>query len=167
KRFLEIRKHLPGVYRDAVDVLAATGRHAREVARFARAGEVQPIPKGREGEGAAVLWFPLTKARVPGTTIVSKKAAAAARRLRAHGGLSLQYLRRALHRACRAADEKAKREEIALCHPQWFRQSVVTYAHEHGATIEAAGDFVGHEMWRTTRRFYALHAIPPKVTTMI
>lgn len=71
-RFREIRAELEdGPYRWAFDVLMATGRHVREIRRFAQAGVVEALPDGRplasEGrpQAAAVLALPFTKAGCP------------------------------------------------------------------------------------------------------
>jgi len=95
-------------YSDALLVLFGTGWHARELVRFTKDGTIEIVPQGREGEGAAVLVTPRTKAGNPLRTIVGDSCAAAARRLRARGGLSGQYLRRAIEAACKGTEEKLR-----------------------------------------------------------
>lgn len=124
-RFREIRAELQeGPYRWAFDVLMATGRHVREIRRFAQAGVVEVLPDGRplatEGrpQAAAVLSLPLTKAGVPAWVPVSAEAAESARKLLAQGsvppGKNGKGWAETIHDACEAADIKAGRVPAAV-----------------------------------------------------
>ncbi len=119
-RFQEIRAELEeGPYRWAFDLLMTTGRHVREIRRFAQAGAVEALPDGRplvaEGlpRAAAVLALPLTKSGVPAWVPVSAEVAEAARKLLAHGfvplGEGAKGWPHAIYEACEAADIKAGR----------------------------------------------------------
>jgi hypothetical protein len=120
QRFYEIREQLQeGAYRWAFDLIMASGRHAREVRRFAEAGAVEELEEGRphatEGlpKAAAVLALPMTKSGVPAWVAVSAEVAESARKLRALGGIPPGRMGRgweaAIHDACEAADYKAGR----------------------------------------------------------
>jgi integrase len=151
-------KHLAPAYRDALDVLLGTGWHVREVVRFAGAGLVEPVPAGRELEGAAVITTPRTKRGNPLRSIVSAEVEAAARRVRDRGALSEQYLRRAIGKACAAA-------KVEPFGPGSFRHTVATFAVNAGVDLKTCADFLNHLSEATTKRFYATHAIPRKVPT--
>jgi hypothetical protein len=123
QRFHEIREQLAdGPYRWAFDVIMGTGRHAREVRRFAEAGTIVELEEGRphatEGlpKAAAVLALPMTKAGVPAWVAVSAEVAESARKLRALGsipagrnGRGWRGWEEAIQDACEAADYKAGR----------------------------------------------------------
>jgi integrase len=173
-----VRGRMPARYNDALEVLSGTGWHKTELVRFADDGAVEPVPRGREAEGAAVLLCPHTKGGAPLRTIVSKRVAAAARRLlaakpdqRAGRGrtLSEHYLNRAIADAVaevnaeRAALGKKPIEKFTAGR---FRHTVATWAIEAGAPREAVAAFLGHKSWATTQRFYATLAAPPKVPTL-
>jgi hypothetical protein len=156
-------------YRDALVVLFATGWHARELVRFAKSGSIEPVPEGREVEGAAVLVTPRTKAGNPLRTIVADAGASAARRLRERGDLSGQYVRRAFEKACKEAFETACNEAGVpiterMFQPGRARHTVATYAKEKGTPPDLSMAFLNHGT-RTTDRFYATHAIPKKIPT--
>ncbi|WP_050725166.1 tyrosine-type recombinase/integrase [Vulgatibacter incomptus] len=142
---------------DALDVLAGTGWHVTELERFADGGVIDH----REAEGiAGVLVCPRTKGGVPLRTAVSATVLEAATRIREKGSFKGDALRTALQRAC-------KRLGIPQVNPGSFRHSVATHAIGAGAEAGAAADFLGHRSEATTKRFYATHATPAKVPTLI
>lgn len=149
--FLAVRAVLVGPYRDAIDLLAGTGWHVTEAQRFAVEGRID------ERDGATVLEV-RHKSGSYHRTIVSPEVAGAATRLRAHGGLSLSRLHKALLSACRVA-------KVPPFRPGWFRHTVATLATEQGAGPLVSG-FLGHRSATTTRRFYSVRAVPPKVPTL-
>jgi len=152
-------KHLAPHYRDGVEVLLGTGWHVAELVRFAGAGEFEPVPPGREIEGAAVLVTPRTKRGNELRTLVSADVAAAAARLRARGQYSKKLFRRAIAAACKAGDVDPPFT------PGSFRHTVSTWAKNHGAHTKAIADFLNQQSEETNRRFYSTLAIPPKVPT--
>lgn len=160
--YADARRRLKGVigdrWIDALDVLAGTGWHVTECQRFAAGGEILSYV----GKGAAgVLVCPMTKGGEPLRTAVSAPVLAAAKRLREAGGFSPEALRRAITRA------RKDDETIPDLRPGSFRHSVATHAIDAGADAKAASDFLGHKSTRTTRKFYATHATPKKIPTLL
>jgi len=157
---------------DALDVLAGTGWHVTELERFAKGGAVE----ARESEGVAgILTCPRTKGGSPLRTAVSAVVLEAAKRIRAKGEFKGDALRTALKRA-------AKRPGFPRINPGSFRHSVATHAISSGAEAGhsvpthaissgaeagATADFLGHRSEATTKKFYATHAVPVKVPTLI
>jgi len=150
------RKHMVGVYRDALDLLAGTGWHITEAVRFAEGGAMEDYA-GPDPDGAAVLtvWH---KSGAPHRTIVTREVAEAAARLRAAGRLSQSSLIKATKGACIAAG-------VPEFGPGWFRHTIATLATESGKA-ELAPAFLGHRSASTTRKFYSTRAIPPRVPTL-
>jgi len=162
--YLLAREHLVGAWRDALDVLAGTGWHITEVIRFANAGELEPLPKVTRVETGAVgvLLCPLHKSGAPHRTAVGAEVLEAAKRLRERGWPSDSKFPfyQAVESACRAAG-------IAPFSPGRFRHSVASWAIESGAAPAAVAAFLGHKSPATTKRFYAVHAVAPKVPTLL
>lgn len=152
KDFRAVLKKLSGNSADAATVQAATGWHLTETIRFARSGEI-------EGN---VLICPMTKGGEPLRSSVSKRAAAAARRLREHGTLNEKHYREALLKAHEEAGLKP-----GTVNPGKFRHSVATDAINRGASPAEVSGFLGHKSPRTTKRFYATFATPKKIPTLI
>lgn len=102
----EVLKHLIGVNRDRLLVLAGTGWHVTELTRFAAAGVVAALPStaSREHGASAVLVCPRRKSGEQQRTPVSAKVTAAAKRVRAHGSFSLPKFEAAIKSACLAAE---------------------------------------------------------------
>lgn len=153
-----VREQLEPHWRDALDVLAGTGWHASELSRFAEAGAVEAHP-GRSG--ASVLLCPRTKSGEPLRTEVSDAVAGAGRRVRARKSVDYFRFREALLRASEAAGVSPALQ------PGHLRHSVATWAIEAGASPEAVAAFLNHKSTRTTLRFYATHATPAKVPTLL
>ncbi|MCP3105504.1 site-specific integrase [Myxococcus sp. K15C18031901] len=156
EQFLAVRDALTGLSRDALDVLAGTGWHFNELARFAERGTVEPHPLN----GGVVLACPQTKAGEPLRTAVSDQVAEAARRILKVKALSYD----AFHRALEGASTTAKLAEPLR--PGFLRHSVATWAINAGANPAAVAAFLNHKSERTTKRFYATHAVPAKVPTL-
>lgn len=156
ERYESARRHMVGVYRDALDLLAGTGWHVTEAKRFAEGGEIEDYT-GTDAAGAAVLTV-RHKSGAPHRTIVTAPVAEAAVRLRAVGRLSESMLQKATRAACAAAGV----EPFA---PGWFRHTIATMATEAGMA-EQAPAFLGHRSSQTTRKFYATRAVPPRVPTL-
>jgi integrase len=146
---------LPQPYRDMLAVLDDTGWHVTELARFIRAGSMEAMPAGREGEAAAVLVCPRRKSGETQRTAVSSSGADAARRLRARGTFS----RIRLYRAVAAACDKA---EVPRFTPGRYRHTLATREVEAGADPASVAAFLGHKSSATTRRFYATLAVVPR-----
>jgi integrase len=62
--------------------------------------------------------------------------------------------------ACRAGN-------VQLFKPGQLRHSVATWAIDAGADPSAVSAFLGHRSTKTTRKFYARHASPAKVPTLV
>jgi integrase len=147
-------------WRDLLRVLSGTGMHVSELERFTVAGTLEPLPRDGRAEGAAgVIVIPMTKAgemlRVP----VSAEVLEAARRALEAGPFDRQKFSKALHSACAAAG-------IPPFGPGRLRHTVATAAVNAGADPAQVASFLGHKSPRTTRRFYATHAVPVKVPTL-
>ncbi len=172
---VDVHKTLVRPYADALELQLGTGWHATEVRRWARGeGGTEPLPRGREGEGAAVLRLDRHKSGKPHRAIVSARVLEAAERLRGHGALSLQYYRRSLAAAALVVTEKrreavgpqlAKKVRALVLQPGAIRHTVATFAKNAGAELEAIADFLGHDSKETTDRFYSTHGVPAKVPT--
>jgi site-specific recombinase XerD len=156
--YLKVRKHLAEHWRDAMDVQAGTGWHVTETIRFSQGGAIEKYP-GNDKKVAGVLVCPTTKAGEPLKTAVSAEVLAAARRLRARETMTYKYYWAGIQAACR----KAKVEAFT---PGRFRHSVATWAVNQGADPASVAAFLNHRDSRTTRRFYATHAVPAKVPTL-
>jgi integrase len=158
--YLLAREHLPPNWRDPLDVQAATGWHLTEVQRFAQSGTIEPVPRGSAESVAGVLVCPQTKGGAMLRTAVSAEALEAAKRLHERGSLSIEKYGLAVNAACRAA-------QIEPFTPGQFRHSVATWAINSGADPASVAAFLNHKSPRTTRKFYATHATPKKVPTLL
>ncbi len=154
--FHAVRKHLKGHWRDGADVLAATGWHATELKRFSQGGQAFEHPTR-----GPVLKGPRHKKGTPHQAAVDKKTFAAGERLLARGTFDLHKFADAL----KAAWEETDLEGEGVT-PGQFRHSVSTHAINAGANLRAVADFLHHESERTTKRFYARHAVPASVPTL-
>lgn len=153
-------------YKAALIVLCGTGWHETELERFVDSGTIER----REGRGW-VLTCPQAKDGEMKRTEVGEAVAQAANALREHyrlrrakgrkRAIGLQYhaFWVALRKACKAL---GLRETVK---PGVLRHTVATWAIEAGASPEAVAAFLVHKDKRTTMRFYATHAVPPKVPT--
>lgn len=150
-------------YRWALIVLGATGWHASEVRRFAQAGRIEPVPANVDDPGAAaVLVTPLHRSGDEHRTAIPAEALGAAEALRKHGGLSESRLYAACHSGCAAAKPPVK----PVIDLGQYRHAVASWAIEAGADPAAVAAFLGHRSPATTKRFYARHAVPPRVPTL-
>lgn len=152
-----MRVRLTRTYRDALDVLRGTGWHCTELERFARRGELGPRPPRARPDVAGVL-IVVRKSGEPRRTAVTRRVLAAARRVRARGGICISRLAKAIAAAC---DELGAER----WGPGRMRHTVATWALAHGADPAATAGFLDHRDARTTRRFYAVHVAPRKVPT--
>lgn len=154
--FLKLREALAAPWRDAIDVLAGTGWHFSELERFAGAGgEIGTHPLS----GAPVLVCPRTKGGEPLRTEVGPEVAEAAGRLM---GMTLDYWK-----FFGEIRKVGKKLEIRSVRPGRFRHSVATWAINAGADPASVAAFLGHKSPATTKRFYATHAVPAKVPTLL
>jgi integrase len=160
EHFLLARDHLSSPWREGLTVLAGTGWHITELVRFAKNGAIEPYPRKGTVEGIeGVLVCPQTKEGEPLRTAVSREVKEAAEYLRERGTFSTEKFGLAVKRACRAA-------KIAIFTPGRFRHSVATWAMNSGAERAMVASFLNHKSPRTTKRFYATHAVPAKVPTL-
>ncbi len=164
QQFDKVREKIGSeLYRDAMTVQAGTGWHTTEAVQFARAGAVEPVPPGTDNAaGDVVLLCPLAKSGEPLRTRVSKEVGEAAKRLRAAGTLNRKNYDTAMREANKAAGL-----EVGTVSGGRFRHSVATWAIDSGATPAATSAFLGHKSQRTTRKFYATHAVPAKIPTLV
>jgi integrase len=164
KQFEKVREQVAvPVFADAMTVQAATGWHTTEVVRFAEGGAVEDLPAGTiNPDGDLVIVCPLTKGGEPLKTRVSIAAGEAARRLRDAGKLD----RKLYDAALREANVKAG-FKVGTVSGGRFRHSVATWAINRGASPKDVSAFLGHKSERTTKKFYATHAIPTKVPTLV
>ncbi|MBS2023400.1 MAG: site-specific integrase [Deltaproteobacteria bacterium] len=149
---------LPSWARDGLVVLLGTGWHVSELYRFARSGDVSKPPQTSLEQGAAAVLETVHKHGELFRTAVSEEVAAAARRVRARGLHGVTALRRLVARAC-------ARARVAHWGPGQLRHTVATWAVANGADFGAVAAFLNHKDGRTTRRFYATHAVPRRVPT--
>lgn len=157
EEFEKVRGELEAEWKDALDVLAGTGWHVTELQRFASGGAVEPHPMRK---GALVLACPRTKGGEQLRTEVSDEVAQAAKRVRKRGQVDYFKFRDAL------AVASAKVGVDPALQPGHMRHSVATWAVNAGAPLSAVSSFLGHKSERTTRRFYATHAVAAKVPTL-
>jgi integrase len=162
ENFLKVRKHLLEHHRDALDVQAGTGWHVRELIRFVKAGVIEE-PKGATKAIAAVLCSPYAKNGEPLRTGVNEAVKKAAERLlehgKAHGGFHYKKYLRALKDVSAAL-------QVERIMPGSARHSVATWAIDAGASLQAVSAFLVHKSERTSRKFYATHAVAAKVPTL-
>lgn len=153
-------KHLgPGPWRDAATVLAGTGWHVTELERFVRTGRAEDRRRDADPEVAGLLICPQRKSGEPQRTEVTIVVLEAAQRLLERGVFGRSRFGMALSRACKAA-------KVEGFGPGSYRHSVATWAIERGAEVGKVSQFLGHKSARTTKRFYATHAVTPKVPTL-
>jgi integrase len=143
-------------WKPLVEVLAGSGWHTSELERFARHGTILPFA-GQDG--AAVLVTPQHKHGAPHSTIVSEACARAARRVLELGPFSRSVFEARVREASAAIGVYVR--------PGHFRHTTASFAVEQGANIGSVSDFLGHQSQRTTKRFYATHAVPRKVPTLL
>jgi integrase len=159
EHYLLAHEHLAPHWRDGMDVQAGTGWHVSELVRFARMGSVEPYRDEAKGI-AGVLVCPQTKSGEPLRTAVSAEVLEAGNRLLERGSFSFEKYGLAIKGACTAAG-------IPPFTPGRFRHSVATWALEKGADPASVAAFLNHKSPTTTRRFYATHAVPAKIPTLL
>ena len=142
-------------------VLAGTGWHVSEVERMSDVRMLQDAgiyrQKFREGNP-----FVITTRQKSGDfhqTLVSKRVAEAARRVLRRDGFNRVLLYRAVRKTC-------LRLGIEPFTPGAYRHSIASWAIERGVPPETVSAFLGHRSTATTKRFYATHAIRPKIPTI-
>src|ERR1700682_2381691 len=138
----------------------ARGWHVSELVRFARAGEIEPLPKHTRGKSEGVLVCPQTKEGSPLRVGVSARVLKAGERLLARGEFSRKNFALAVKAACRAA-------KIAIFTPGRLRHSIATHPINQGADMAAVASFLNHKSPRSPARYYATHATPAKVPTLL
>ncbi|MBX7115916.1 MAG: site-specific integrase [Myxococcaceae bacterium] len=153
------RGHIAPHWRDGMDLQAGTGWHVSEVMRFAKNGSAEPYPKNDRGI-AGVVVCPQTKGGEMLRTAVSAEVLEAAERILKRGSFGREKYGLAVKAACRAA-------KIPPFTPGRFRHSVATWAINEGADPATVAAFLNHKSPRTTMRFYATHAVPKKVPTLL
>ena len=159
--FQKALEHLVGVHRDLLLLQGGTGMHVSEAYRFAVEGRVEDLPRDALRDGSAgVVVIPRTKGGDTLRVRVSAEAREAAERVLKHGPFSLERYTDAVKAACLAGN-------VQVFKPGQMRHSVATWAIDAGAEPAAVSAFLGHRSMKTTRRFYATHASPKKVPTLV
>jgi integrase len=157
--FEKTLKELKGSVRDGLMVLGATGCHYSELVRFIREGSIEPIPEGSK-DGVAILLFQ-HKSGAPHRVRIQKQALAAAKRLKERGKAWDPYnFTTELAEAC-------ERAGVPTFHAGQLRHSVATWAVNAGADPAAVASFLGHRSVTTMTKFYATHAAPKAVPTLV
>lgn len=156
----KVRAKLPAHWRDPLDIQAGTGWHITEVQRFAKSGSVEAYPRAKSKGIGGVLVCPQTKGGEMLKTAVSANVFAAGKRLLERGSLSKEKYGMAVVAACAAA-------RVPKFTPGQFRHSVATWAINNGADPAQVAAFLNHKSPRTTKKFYATHAVPTKVPTLV
>jgi integrase len=148
-------------WRDMVTLLAGTGWHVTELARFIRDGVVAELPGAASRAHGAfkVLVCPRRKSGEMMRTAVTSEVAEASERLRKRGTFSKIRFYQAVASGCDVAG-------IPRFPPGRYRHTVATWAIEQGADPAAVAAFLGHKSASTTRRFYATLAVTPRVPTL-
>lgn len=142
-------KHLRHDCRDLIVLLAATGLHVSEVARFAKTGElIEPTPEKR-AQGAIAMMAVQHKTGIRHVVaLMSQDAVDAAGRIRVGGWVpSHSVLWHAMRAACGAAG-------VPVFNAGALRHSVATWLHEAGVPLAAISEQLGHRNPRTTADFY-------------
>lgn len=145
-----VRKLTPE-YRDLLVIMAATGWHFTELARFIRQPESE-IRYDKRGTTIAVLVTKHKSREMTRTPVTDQAVLEAAERVRARGVVPKDPNEK-LTEACR----KAKVEPFTF---GVMRHSVGTWAVEGGAIPALVSEFLGHKDPRTLKRFYADVAVP-------
>lgn len=157
ERVVAAAAHLAPVYRDYLQLKLATAWHDTECARFIRGpSEVVPPPRGatlRSGRPLlAVLVVKHKSGGLTRTPVCDGRQLEAIKRLHARGVVP-RRLNSTLAGACEAANVEPFTFGV-------LRHSVLTWAVEDGAAIEAASEFAGHLDKSTTAKFYVDLAAP-------
>lgn len=186
---LLVIEHLTSPWREALTVQAGTGWHTTEVIRFAAAGEVEPLPKRMkiENGAAGVLVCPLHKSGDVHRTAVSQEVVDAAVKLLEHaqarsgeraalreargqqtvGAFSQKWYDRAVKAACAAVKRPDGGVGIPAFTGAMMRHTNATIAVAETGNVAATSAFLGHKSPTTTKKFYAVHAVVPKVPTVV
>lgn len=130
--------------------------HPTEVKRFAASGAIEQHPMKAAGV-AGVLVCPEAKGGGELRTPVGAEARAAAERLLQRGIFGIERCAKAV---------KAAGIDPPFT-PGRFRHSVSTWAINMGTDPAQVSAFLNHKDGRTTRKFYATHAVVTKIPTLI
>jgi integrase len=146
---------------DLLFMLAGTGWHVTELARFTESGTIEPLPKGTgRGESAGVLVMTHKSGR-PHRTRVSEEVLKVAKKMVGTGSFSRAVFDKAVAAAC----EKSVATAFT---PGMMRHTVASWAEDHGAAPEFVSGFLGHSPnTATTKKHYSTHATPRKVPTPV
>ncbi len=170
------RAVMAGHWAAAIDVQAGTGWHITEVRRFAQAGAIEEHPNGKVQGIAGVLVCPEAKGGGELRTSVSPKVLEAGKLLLARGSFSIGKYRLAVKEACEIVNVRAlaeaqktgaKPDLIEIFTPGRYRHTVGSMAVNSGDAPAQVSAFLNHKDPRTLKRFYATHAVVPKVTTLL
>lgn len=142
---------LQPAYRDCLLLLARTGWHVSELARFARDPDSRIAP-GNDTGVLAVLQVRHKSGDTSRTPIMEPEALAAAQRIRERRTMP-RKMNDTIKAACVAAG-------VPVFHWGVLRHSVATWAIEAGTPADVVAEFLGHKDKKTTLRFYADVGVP-------
>ena len=171
--YTRVREHLEGHWRAALEVQLGTGWHLSEVKRFAEGGAIEKHPTKAEGV-AGVLVCPEAKEGGLLRTAVKAEVRAAGEVLLKRGSFSIEKYGLAIKAGCDAANAeiteaaigaKKKPKLIKPFTPGRIRHTVATNAINSGNDPAMVSAFLNHKNPRTTRKFYATHAVAAMITT--
>jgi integrase len=155
-QYLRVLAAIEQPHRDSLALLDETGWHVSELARFARGGSLEPLPKGkRTDKSVIVAVVPLHKSGSPLRSALGKEAAEVAQRVLARGGFSVGRF----YDAVKAANAKVGGAPFT---PGRARHTFATRAVEAGADPSAVSTYLGHKSEATMRRFYSTLAVQPR-----
>jgi integrase len=159
----QLRKSKPH-YADAMVVLAGTGWHVSELLRLSEIRMLRDAGENRKkwAEKNPFVLKTVHKSGAIHQTLVGKTVVEAAIRLKERMDTK-GFDRVRFYKAVKAACVALGIEQIT---PGTYRHSVATKALEAGVSPEKVAAFLGHRSSSTTRRFYAVHAVVPKVPTL-
>ena len=146
---------------DALVVLAGTGWHVSELERLSEVRMLQDsgIYKAKFKEGNPFVLKTKQKSGDFHQTLVSRKVAEAALRFLQRG----DFNRVMFYRSVKAGCEQHGVEPFT---PGCYRHTIASRAVEQGVSPERVSAFLGHRSSATTKRFYSVHAVAPKIPTL-
>lgn len=146
---------------DLLFLLAGTGWHVTELARFTECGTIEPIPKGTKDRVSVGVLVMTHKSGQPHRSRVSAEVLAVAKKVMGTGSFSRAIFDKKIGEACMKAG-------VPHFTPGRMRHTVATWAEDHGAAPEFVSGFLGHSpQTAITKRHYSTHATPKKVPTPV
>lgn len=156
---VETLPHLRADVRDVVELLATTGWHVSEVARFATEGTMRDRVTNDAPEVLAVIGVTHKSGRQHFTALTTQRQVDVAARIRARGhvidrGALRKHLAAAAHAVTLERRRQGRTQEAQPLKLGAFRHSVSTWLRQDGVADDAISRYLGHVSPVTTRRFY-------------